>query len=172
MPNWCYNDATLFHEDSEKVTALVEHLKEVIKPENKDSEGFFNYLRPRPESEEENWYGWNVENWGTKWDATPQTIEKVDENSAFVVFDTAWGPPIDLYDYLQDNGWVVSASYEEPGMAFIGEYEDGENFSYDYDFSDDNWEDDIPEDLIEHFNLREAYEDYCEWRTEDESEDD
>ena len=58
MPNWCSNSVKLFHELKEKVDALEEELKKG------DDAQVFNHIVPRPLEEEENWYSWNVNNWG------------------------------------------------------------------------------------------------------------
>jgi len=44
-------------------------------------------------AESNNWYNWNVRNWGTKWDSVEPKV--LDEGDGFVVyqFETAWAPP-------------------------------------------------------------------------------
>jgi len=84
---------------------------------------------PRPEHEEKNWYGWNVENWGTKWEI--YDAELYMENSIFsVTFDTAWSPPIQFFESLAKMfpNLTMEMEYEEPGMAFCGiiHYSDGD----------------------------------------------
>ena len=118
MPNWCYNSVTLSHGDKTKIDALEAELQ-------KENPEPFNHLCPRPAEEEENWYGWNVNNWGTKWDVTPHDWEQEDDNTIYINFDSAWSPPISLYEFLESEGWSVSAKYHEPGMGFIGAYQDG-----------------------------------------------
>ena len=57
MPNWCLNKLTISHEDRSKVMEFVHAYKEGKVCEH--------YL-PRPEDQD--WYEWNISNWGTKWD--------------------------------------------------------------------------------------------------------
>ena len=115
MPNWCYNNVKVSF-DSENEQALREAL---------DSEKeLFNELLPRPADQDENWYDWNISNWGTKWDTKPYDIEWDDDVVTFRL-ETAWGPPIGFYDHLQSLGYIVRAYYLEEGMAFTGCYDDG-----------------------------------------------
>ena len=54
-------------------------------------------------------------------------------------FDTAWSPPLGLYERLKVLGYTVKAYYFEPGMCFAGEWIDGEDTYYENDmdsFSD------------------------------------
>ena len=167
MPNWCYNHLTLSNDDKSKIDALQEVLI------SKNAQGshcgeLFQHLRPRPEEFEDDWYSWNVSYWGTKWEVSPSDWDRVDENTVFVTFDSAWSPPTELYEYLTEQGWLVDAFYEEPGMGFCGKYFDGEDQHYEYNFEDDNWRDDIPEDVIEFANLDQNYEDWKEWQDNDE----
>jgi hypothetical protein len=75
------------------------------------------------------WYDWNVQNWGTKWDVELDNVQRVDENTLTARFDSAWAPPIEAYQALEKLGFEIEAKYYEPGMAFCGTYdaEYGEN---------------------------------------------
>ena len=42
----------------------------------------------------EDWYRWQIDNWGTKWDASSTCIEELDDNNFDLKFNTAWSPPI------------------------------------------------------------------------------
>lgn len=39
-----------------------------------------------------NWMSWQIENWGTKWNAYAQTCG-IEDGKAFIKFDTAWSVP-------------------------------------------------------------------------------
>ena len=152
MPNWCNNTLTLTHEDVSKIDALEAELKS-------DAPQFFNFLRPNPTGE---WnYDWSVVNWGTKWDADLNDWERDGNSILFYTFDTAWGPPIALYDYLTENGWEVDAMYHECGMQFCGTYTsaDGEE-TYEYSFDDfkGTVTDVMSEELLEWAGLQYDYE--------------
>ena len=77
------------------------------------------------------WYNWNVANWGTKWDADVYHIESnllTEPNSSAVTlkicFNTAWSPPTSwfnaLCDILRDEEVSMEIRYAEPGMCFAG----------------------------------------------------
>ena len=77
------------------------------------------------------WYHWNIANWGTKWDADVYHIESnllTEPNSSEVTlkvcFNTAWGPPTSwfnaLCDILRDEEMSMEIRYSEEGMDFAG----------------------------------------------------
>ncbi|CAB4222575.1 hypothetical protein UFOVP1655_139 [uncultured Caudovirales phage] len=152
MPNWCDNSLVLGNKDVSKIDAFQNHLEE-----GKD---IFEGLRPNPDIE---WsYAWCCENWGTKWDATSSDWEREDDTIR-LSFDTAWCPPIELYQYLVTEGWEVEASYLEEGMGFCGTFnnETGDSY-YNYDISDLESINKLPEDLICFGNLLERHYDYMD----------
>ena len=156
MPNWCLNRLTIEHDDIEKVNEFVEAYK--------SGETCEHYL-PTPKNEngdlDENWYDWRLNNWGTKWDFGSYEDESgglhptVVHNEATASFDTAWSPPIGLYERLQLLGFKVEATYFEPGMAFAGRWIDGDDQYYD---ATGNYKE-FPQDLIEEYNMDEFYGD-------------
>ena len=92
----------------------------------------------------DNWYDWNVRNWGTKWDVAvhdndkyPET-ELVEESETTLAyrFNTAWSPPSEALSELsaQYPNVVMSFSYEEEtgwgGEATIqdGSYEETQSY--------------------------------------------
>lgn len=162
MPNWCSNSVTLVHDDKSKIDALEGQLKLV---DESKSEDVLQFLIPNPAGEWD--YGWSCENWGTKWDIRPHDFSREDDFTINMSFDSAWSPPIEAYENLLEEGWEVLAYYEEPGMAFCGKYDNGHDDSYEYDFSDPDWADNIPEDISEFAGLEYAYEDWKEWNEED-----
>jgi hypothetical protein len=134
MPNWCDNTIKLSHPDTEKMKALAEFIKQ-----EKKETGIFNFLRPIPKDQEENWYEWCVENWGTKWDIADYDSDYWEENNTVTLYgNTAWSPPVSLYEYLVEEGWQIFAMYNEPGVGFCGKFtdEDGDIY-YGYDLSDE-----------------------------------
>ena len=165
MPNWCNNGVRLVAPNKELMDGLIASL------EGNGEEKFFNYLRPRPESESENWYEWNIRNWGTKWDATPDSVNRDDDVTVDLFFESAWSPPIDLYRYLTEQGWTVTAKYHEPGAGYVGQFADEEEQDWEYNLNDESDLENIPEDLVEWANLREEYEDWKEMNDEDNEQD-
>jgi hypothetical protein len=159
MPNWCDNSLTLTHSEKTKLDQLAIELDK-----GNDAE-VFKHLRPY----EGEWdYGWCCENWGTKWEARIIGWERIDETTMFVSFETAWGPPIALYEYLEENEWSVEGLYNEPGMCFAGIYEDGSDSYYEYaDLSADEIEENIPALLEDTFGMAQYKRD---WEDEEEDE--
>jgi len=161
MPNWCQNVAYISHEDNDKIDYIVEEL-------GKKEPQLFNSLYPRPAEHEEDWYGWNTSNWGTKWDASVYDHHMEEDGRLYISFDTAWGPPIGFYEFLYESGYDLEAFYNEEGMAFAGHFIDGEDNNYNYgDMSADEIEEQLPTKLDEMFNIAQYKRDW-----EDENEED
>ena len=127
MPNWCQNVMYVSHTDKEKMVALKDA---IIKGELCD------HIKPMPEelkdttspSDSPNWYDWACKHWGTKWDIcspwdTDEIYNDEDGNGTYVFkFDTAWSPPIPIYDAMIEQGFNLVAKYVEYGMGYHGEY--------------------------------------------------
>jgi hypothetical protein len=77
-------------------------------------------------------------------------LSNTDEQAVRLYFDTAWGPPTDLYEYMTSNGWDIDAYYVEWGMDYCGRWHDGEEL-YVNSMSDDP----IPEEIDEELELSE-----------------
>ena len=161
MPNWCYNNAEFYNDDVAEVEKLQAHLKSLDDKSTKksdDESGLFSYFIPRPAEEDENWYDWNINHWGTKWETSVYSWERVDENTLLMNFDTAWSPPLTFYETLAHNTqWHVTATYCEEGMGFVGRNIGGDDECYEYSEAEDL--DEIPEELVEEYNLRAQFED-------------
>ena len=125
MPNWCYNRLEV--QGTEKDMSEFYTLFKVN--DHKTCEDFkMDWFVPRPEHEEENWYDWNIKNWGTKWDVYEPYLDI--ESSIFIAtFDTAWSPPMQFFESLTEMfpNLTMEMQYEETGMAFCGiiHYSDG-----------------------------------------------
>ena len=145
MPNWCLNSLTISHDHIDQVDRFEDaymrrQLCETFLPEPKDEEG--NPLVGADYDENgkfkmPDWYNWRLANWGTKWDFGFDTDKGLQptrvENEVTVRFDTAWSPPLGLYECLNALGYSVQAYYFEPGMCFAGEWIDGEDTYYEND---------------------------------------
>lgn len=85
----------------------------------------------------DNWYDFNVRNWGTKWDVAvrdgedyPETeLMEEDETSLAYRFNTAWSPPLPAIEAL-------SAQY--PDVEFNLSYEEETGWGGEYLFIDGN----------------------------------
>jgi hypothetical protein len=177
MPNWCENNITISHKDKKKITEIAEVCM-------RDNPRLFNFIKPEPDwltipndkgelpiiykdkdgdylarkfpdgSFDERWYGWNCNNWGTKWDIYDfhQETFPIDNHGGEyhleMGFDTAWSPPIGIYETLKEKGFYVCADYIEGGMGYCGTWVDGVDNEYKLD------EENIPEqfqDMRDHY---------------------
>ena len=154
MPNWVYNGLTI-EGNPEQVDKLVEQMNkpfvDYIKPAGDLAYGiqetkyinpifsFRNIVSPtdleaykaqpdfKAESEQNDWYSWNIRNWGVKWDVavaesntSPDTyMEGPTSNGDNLVvyynFETAWGIPLQALEKLSSQfpSLLFTLSYEE-----------------------------------------------------------
>jgi hypothetical protein len=114
------------------------------------------------------WYDFNISNWGTKWDVNSDNVEIADANTVTAGFDSAWAPPIRAYEQLTEQGFEVVAFYYEPGMQFVGKWEDGFDDYYEYGgATSDTVRDLIGEELDDYFGISEQMAD---WEEENQDE--
>ena len=173
MPNWCANSTTLVFPTSEEAQEFKDHITameadEEAKDENGNSLSLLGFFVPEPKYDNEgDWYWWRVNNWGTKWDVSLHNIDWVDDVNCVMNFDTAWSPPTTAYDAMCEQGLNVYATYHEPGMCFVGAWEDGNDEYYDYSSIDDPEEvrDYIGEHLDDEYGISEWMR---EWQAEEE----
>lgn len=155
MPNWCANTLTICG-DIEKIAKFNSQLEE------SNGKDFFNVFVPNAEEvgKSEEWYNYNQETYGCKWNCDASDWELVTEQELRILFDSPWGPPIALYDEIVKLGFDVAAEYFEPGMCFVGRYEDCVDFYYEWGGINTVEElyEEIPADLIESWNIVECIE--------------
>jgi hypothetical protein len=165
MPNWCDNSLELRHSDKTKIDAIEAELSKKNE-EGRSLSQLFQLLRPNPKGEWE--YDWSCTNWGTKWDADVFDWERMDDDMIRIYFNTAWSPPIALYDHLVEEGYEIEAFYHECGMCYAGMYttEDGDD-CYDYDLTDANTISEMPTDVIEFAGLEDAHENWMSERIDE-----
>ena len=161
MPNWCQNSVEFSHSDKTKLDELEKELQK------EDGVEIFMHLRPY----EGEWdYGWCSEYWGTKWEANVYDWSREDDNTIKVYFDTAWGPPLALFEFLSENEWQIDALYNEEGMCFAGYWNNYDACEYEYSgMSADEIEHSIPSDIDDCFQISQNRRD---WEDENEDEDD
>ena len=68
------------------------------------------------------WYDWCIANWGTKWGADIEYLNRLDNNNVDITIETAWSPPIYFFNYMESQGYVISCQYIDEGYCFVGEY--------------------------------------------------
>jgi len=115
VPNWVYNTVKITGSESELAkfrkqasepyesrhqrTKYNEHTKQwELVAGGEIVEGdllFWNFIKPDNLDEYyegSNWYDWNVDNWGTKWEAG-STEQYYGDGALMYQFETAWSPP-------------------------------------------------------------------------------
>ena len=153
MPNHCYNRVQLSNngdDDSKQFDELVAMFESEtpfakilpspdfskiknedgelpVVHEHKNDKGeviFTTSEFPKSGKSDDRWYHWNIQNWGTKWDAYDFCGADVEEEygSATFEFNTAWGPAEGIYQYIVDHYPDVDVSwfYDEPGCEIAG----------------------------------------------------
>lgn len=162
MPNWCQNSVTISG-SKEQVDEFEQFLVQ------NDGKDWFDFFNPTPEElktvDAAAWYEWNIENWGTKWNCNAQDWVR-EENTISFWFDSAWGPPIALYEFAENVGFTVYGQYHEEGMQFVGEFLEGADRYYEYDTVESL--DEIPQHLVDEYFLRETLLEREEYEEEDE----
>ena len=125
MPSWCVNHVTIFSEKPQLLTQLRVALE--------TSQDLFGQFFPRPAQfdAEDKWYDWDMQNWGTKWDASPQKIQWHGDETTFEIL-TAWDPPVIFYQRLEALGYEVDAFYLIEDFKTLGHYTKGEHQPFDF----------------------------------------
>jgi hypothetical protein len=186
MPNWCSNGLTLTHEDPAMIDRVIKGkggiLQEFV-PCPQDlidtvagSFGDNDQQKALVEQQARNvekygyatWYDHNIAEWGTKWDVSADSIERMDPNTVSLSFESAWSPPTGAYEKLFELGFGVKAYYYEPGMCFVGKWEDGCDDYYEYGSETSaTVRDAIGDELDDYFAISEQM---AEWEEEENQE--
>ena len=179
MPNWCNNTVEISHEDPAKIQALAQALKEgqfcqhVIPTPKELTDTVSGFMgedqREAHEAQQKSnmekyghtdWYSFQTSRWGTKWDVECED-PTVDGNTLTAYFDSAWSPPIGVYQELVEQGYTVRAMYHEPGMAYAGIFEDGDDEYFELgEMNSEQARRELPSDLDDAFSISEMMEEY------------
>ena len=128
MPNWCHNRVSFYSDNEEQIKELYEifnsdNVFQKIKPapdwkntpneagqlpvlrEHKNANGeVFHRSYDFPDGKnDDRWYDWNVNNWGTKWDIDQPECDELDHNCFECSFETAWSPAEGIFYELREN---------------------------------------------------------------------
>ena len=160
MPNWCANNVTIYGPK-----AKVKAIKGAF-----EAGEFCQHILPNPKGEWD--YNWSVNNWGTKWDVggsdehCDYTEVAPDRAQLELSFDSAWSPPVGVYEKLiEDEDIDCGAYYYEPGVAFCGYWANGSDECYEIT-GDSKWvKEEIPEAIDEMFAISDGM---AEWENEEE----
>lgn len=190
MPNWCNNTVEIYHADP----AMLERVRTAFKdarlldefiPVPKDLQivaGMVSDPEEQKKLEEDtkrnlkvhgyaNWYDYCVNEWGTKWDVGGDDLGPAQDipGGLMLTFDSAWAPPCAAYEKLTDMGFRIRAMYYEPGMAFAGIWEDGDDQFYEYGgLNSEQIAEELPVELDEAFCISESV---AEWEEENKEEE-
>ena len=174
MPNWFYFSLNV----SGKKEDVQEFVQNVKGSKDYDTEGYefdFNHFIPQPENifrgalgDKEkkhcednglpNWYSWNIDNWGTKWNASVDDSWVVSDKDGFPYeheynLRTAWADPRPI---------IVKMIEKYPYLDFEIQGEEESNaYGIHVSSSEDVFLEEEPT-LIDEMNGREVY-----WESED-----
>ncbi len=147
MPNWCQNRVSFFSENEETISKLLNIFESAqpfnqilpapdwkntpndkgelpVKREMKNPNGdvvHTTYDFPDGKNDDR-WYDWNINNWGTKWEISGVECDHYEDNAFECEFETAWSPAEGIFHALRDQfpDLEISWFYDEPGMQFAG----------------------------------------------------
>ena len=151
MPNWCSNHITVRGTNQKEIAEIAKAMEEgrfcdsiIPCPEDLNREGssshggenaeLYDQIRAENRAKHgfDNWYDFQVAKWGTKWDVECQDVQVEDDGlTVSTYFDSAWSPPMGIVEELSARGLEVTLYYYEPGMGYVGKYEDGCDDYYD-----------------------------------------
>jgi hypothetical protein len=184
MPNYCSNVVIFRHSD----TAAILRVSDAFASGNfmtsffpcpeelKDTtSGFFSDTARQAELEQKQaanivkhgyptWYEWMLAELGTKWDVGQEGFDcgyTHGDTELTLTFDSAWSPPCEFYAKMCDQfGYDIKAYYYEPGMAFCGIWDNGEDVSFKVPGNSEDVSDIIPAKLDELFGITEQMREY------------
>ncbi len=197
MPNWCDNSLRVWFD--ERSAKQVDYIKRMMKA--CDEGKLLNFLVPMPAhqpditkpnpfyatgplgnteeklyGENNCWYHWSIDNWGTKWEADGVAYD-LSEGMLAISFATAWSPPTEAIKGMLGKVSSFMLMYYETGAGYYGyadSYGDHSKDLYIDDTlnrADENVlleglvkmcrEDDMPEELAE-FMVGSYYDDSWE----------
>lgn len=153
MPNWCSNHIQIRGSNSAEIKRLADAFDKdefcnavIPTPEDLNiTAGFLGDGDKQKELERKeqenlakygvkNWYDFQTSRWGTKWDISTNgcPADRDEDGLGFSgSFDTAWSPPMGVIEALVEEGYEVTLRYYEPGMAYVGKFEDGYDEYYE-----------------------------------------
>lgn len=127
MPNWCMNDMT-FHADNRED---LDKLLSIITDESEKHLATFGRLKDDYDPKREDWYDWNIQNIGTKWEPTDMDVygPEIDSKAyghrkwrLSLCFCSAWSPPLAIMPAIAAKfpKMKFRINYSEDGMSYRG----------------------------------------------------
>lgn len=153
MPNWCSNHITVRGTNQAEIQRLADAFsrgefcnavipipEELRNPDTGSYGGEDADAKDRLREEltkkygYSGWYDFCTGRWGTKWDIGEEGSGEisVDGLEFSAPFESAWAPPIGVAEALVEQGFEVTLYYYEPGMGFVGKWENGCDDFYEY----------------------------------------
>lgn len=190
MPNWCSNNLTISHRDPAQVQRLAEafnddKLFQTIIPvplelQNDETTSYGgddavakDQLREQLLAKYgyQSWYDFCINEWGTKWEANSydKCEHQAGDTTVYMSFDTAWAPPLGIYQALTAQGFEVEAMYYEPGCGFAGIWCDGVDDYYELNgLTSVAMAANLPRELDDAFGISENAQ---QWEEEEDTEE-
>jgi hypothetical protein len=193
MPNWCNNrlsvsgpkaDVLTFIEKAKSADSVLSF--ESLVPPKYDDPDYQDAKEAHVEGTTDhptfNWYRWQKDHWGTKWDVNPDEVsldtnESFDGNDLEAVYEfaTAWCAPTEFYEAI--TAMFPTLTFDaygwEPGCSVWFQYfgSDGESMESNSETIDqmEKLEDAVKEKLSElgfstaDGDLKELSENICDW---------
>ena len=152
MPNW-FNFKVQVSGGKKEILEFVENVKGSKNFDTEGREFDFNHFIPQPEnifrgnlstdkSRElakegiPDWYNWNIDNWGTKWNVVIDDMDVCvyndDSADVFYVMRTAWAFPVPVIEQMIRD-------YSHLGFSIQGE-EDSGAYGINIDSSEGVWD--------------------------------
>lgn len=125
MPNWCEN-TLIVTGSNDRVTEFYE---KIVVVRGCETILALNNLYPCPN--ENDWYNWRINNWGTKWECDVFSMNE-SEGELTIHFNSAWSPPDLWIKYVAQHIFpdlYFRLTYLEAGMGFCGIIE-GQNTDF------------------------------------------
>lgn len=91
MPNWCENEVDVIGTLVDRV-AFADFIVGEEECDGKTIDLLFSFNKILPRPPKIDWYTWNVNNWGCKWEANNIDLVVKDKRHTYM-FLTAWSPP-------------------------------------------------------------------------------
>lgn len=189
MPNWCSNFIEVRGTNQREIAEIAKAMQDgrfcdqvIPVPEDlkRDGSASFGgdlaeqYDKIRAENREkhgyDSWYEFCTNRWGTKWDVDFVNGVDIAEDGLSVSgsFDSAWAPPMGIVERLVEQGLEVTLYYYEPGMGFVGKYDNGFDDYYELSgFDSKTVRQAIGDDLDDFFGISESMAEYEEENPEE-----
>ena len=136
MPNIC-NNKLILDASNELLNKFWKENRLIV--DNKEENRFLSFTKSFPMPENESWFHWNVNNWGTQWDTLDSDLLEIDRlndnldtkhTKLTYTFGTARSPPSIWLEKIATiyKDITFELEFSEPGEDFYGKkkYVNGE----------------------------------------------